>query len=186
MNRTDFIKSSALITAGVALSPKILALKKLSSQNKNNPVFISPQAGKEYQLPNMKITAKLSDKESNGEFEVLEEITDSGYGTPLHTHIKQWEILEVLEGKYKIKANEDIFIAEPGSIVIVPPNTPHCFLNIDSKPSKLRFMLSPGLNFEGFVKEMSELKEMPDIKSLGELLNKYSMELVGEPLKMNE
>ena len=186
MNRTDFIKSSVLMTAGVALSPNIFASKNLSSKNKNNPVFISPQAGKEYELPNMKITLKLSDTESNREFEIFEEITDSGFGTPLHTHKKQWEILEVLEGKYKIKANEDIFIAEPGSIVIVPPNTPHCFLNIDSKPSKLRFMLSPGLNFEGFVKEMSELKEMPDIKSLGELLNKYGMELVGEPLKIND
>ncbi len=180
MNRTDFIKSSVLGLAGISISPKILASNNFHPKNK--PVFIAPNKGREYLLPNMKITVKLSDKESNGEFEIFEEITDSGFGTPLHTHKKQWEVLEVLEGKYKIKANEDIFIAEPGSIVIVPPETPHCFLNIDNKPSKLRFMLSPGLNFEGFLKEMSELKEMPDLKGLGNLLDKYGMELVGEPL----
>ena len=184
MNRADFIKNGVLITTGVALSPNILASN--NSFQRNNPVFISPQAGKEYQLPNMKITVKLSDKESNGEFEIFEEITDSGFGTPLHTHKKQWEVLEILEGKYKITANEDIFIAEPGSIVIVPPKTPHCFLNIHDNPSKLRFTLSPGLNFEGFLKEMSELKEMPDSKKLGSLLNKYGMEPVGEPLKIND
>lgn len=184
MNRTDFIKSSILITTGVVLSPTVLASN--NSSPKSNPIFIAPNKGREYLLPNMKITVKSSDKESNGEFEIFEEITDSGFGTPLHTHKKQWEVLEVLEGKYKIKANEDIFIAEPGSIVIVPPETPHCFLNIHDNPSKLRFTLTPGLNFEGFIKEMSELKEKPDVKSLGELLNKYGMELMGEPLKINE
>ena len=184
MNRTDFLKSSILITTGVVLSPAVLASN--NSYPKGNPVFIAPNKGREYLLPNMKITAKLSDKEINGEFEIFEEITDSGFGTPLHTHKKQWEVIEVLEGKYKIKANEDIFIAEPGSIVIVPPETPHCFLNIHDNPSKLRFTLTPGLNFEGFLKEMSELQKMPDFKSLSMLLDKYGMELVGEPLNLND
>lgn len=157
-----------------------------NSSHKHNPIFIAPQTGNEYQLPHMKITVKVSYKESGGQYEIFEEVTDVGHGTPLHTHIKQWEVLEILEGKYKIKANEEIFIAESGSIVVVPPNTPHCFLNINNKPSKLRFTLSAGLSFEGFIKEMSVLKSMPDPKSLGELLNKYGMELVGEPLKLND
>lgn len=184
MNRIDFIRNSFFLSAGIVIPSTILAAN--TSSDKTKPVFIAPNNGKEYQLPNMKITVKLSDKESNGEFEIFEEITDSGFGTPLHTHKKQWEVLEILEGKYKIKANEDIFIAEPGSIVIVPPDTPHCFLNIHDTLSKLRFMLSPGLNFEGFVKEMSELKGMPDSKDLGNLLSKYGMELVGEPLKISD
>lgn len=184
MNRTDFIKNSVLISAGIIIPSNIFAAN--TSSTKINPVFISPQTGKEYQLPHMKITVKLSDKESKGKFEIFEEITDSGFGTPLHTHKKQWEVLEVLEGKYKIKANEDIFIAEPGSIVIVPPKTPHCFLNIHDNPSKLRFTLSPGLNFEGFLKEMSDLKEIPDAKDLENLLNKYGMELIGEPLRISD
>lgn len=184
MDRTDFIKNSVLGLASISFAPNILA--SFNSSNKDAPVFIKPRTGKEYQCPNMKISVLLSDKESHGEFEIFEEITDSGFGPPFHTHKMQWEVLEVLEGKYMIKANEEIFIAEPGSVVIVPPETPHCFLNIDNKPSKLRFMLSPGLNFEGFVKEMSEQQAMPDVKSLDKLLNKYGMELMGEPLKLND
>jgi len=149
----------------------------------HKPLFITRSNGREYELADMKITA-LMPQGIEYEYEVFEEVTKSGAGTPLHTHIEQWEILEVIEGTYKMMANNETFIAKPGNMVIVPPNTPHCFLNIDPTPSKLRFILSPGKNFEGFLIEMSQLTQKPTPNDMTVLLNKFGMELLGGPMSL--
>ncbi len=146
------------------------------------PTFIPAGKGRTYQLADMKITALLPQHTTEGEYEVYDEITNVGAGSPLHTHIYQWEILEVLEGKYKMKTNDDVHIAEAGSIVIIPPGTPHCFLNIHPAPSKLRIILSPNKNFEGFLMEISAFTTKPDPQQMKGLLYKYGMELLGPPM----
>jgi quercetin dioxygenase-like cupin family protein len=137
---------------------------------------------KKYDLPHMQIAVKVSGDDTGGSFAAFEEITVSGAGTPLHIHRQQWEMLEVIEGKYRIRIGEREIIADAGTIAIVPPGTPHAFLNINPTSSKLRFVLSPGLRFENFIEEMSTFRELPAMDQLCVLLNKYGMELIGPPL----
>lgn len=187
MDRQDFIKKGTVLSIGLIGSTSIVKAAKpvpLVSEN-TAPIFRSPSEGKTYQLPDMKITVKFSDDDNDGVFGIFEEETAPGIGPPLHTHKEQWEIFEIIEGKYKIQINDTIYTAEVGSLALIPPNTPHCFVNINDTTSKLRFILSPSLNFEGFIKEMSQFKEMPNPKKLTGILEKYGMSLVGPPINID-
>src|SRR5688572_25093658 len=124
--RPEFLKKSALLAmCGISIPDSIQASEK------NKHVFVSANEGTVFQLPHMKVSIKVSEKSTDEEFALFEEITEPGFGTPLHAHANQWEVFEVLEGKYKIRANDEIFIAEAGSIAIIPPNTPHAYININ-------------------------------------------------------
>jgi mannose-6-phosphate isomerase-like protein (cupin superfamily) len=52
----------------------------------------------------------------------------AGQGPPLHTH-PYVEIAFTLEGTATITVGEETREVKAGSIVVIPANTPHCFVN---------------------------------------------------------
>ena len=179
LNRKAFLKKTALTSLGIITLPQMI---HAATDQPEQPLFINANAGKNFRLPHIHVTVKISEKNTRGRFALFEETTAPGFGVPLHAHEQQWETFEILEGRYKIKANDEIFIAEKGSIVMIPPNTPHAYINIHSELSRFRFNLSPALNFEGFIAEMSAYQELPATEHLVLILKKYGMNVVGPPL----
>jgi mannose-6-phosphate isomerase-like protein (cupin superfamily) len=54
-----------------------------------------------------------------------------GEGMPfLHLHRRHEEAFYVLEGELQFKLGDEEIHARPGSAILVPPGTPHCFRNI--------------------------------------------------------
>lgn len=183
MGRGDFLRRGVLGTVGVMMGIGGMGREVVGG---SGAVFVGVGEGQVYDLGNMRIRVMVGGEETDGMYEVFEEVTEPGFGPPLHTHVVQWEVLEVLEGRYKFKAGDEVFVGEAGSLVVVPPGVAHCFVNIAEGASRLRFMLSPRKNFEGFVKAMTELGEMPGPEQLGRLLDEYGMELKGAPLGVED
>jgi mannose-6-phosphate isomerase-like protein (cupin superfamily) len=48
----------------------------------------------------------------------------------LHLHRRHEEAFYVLEGELQFKLGDEEIHARPGSTILVPPGTPHCFRNI--------------------------------------------------------
>jgi mannose-6-phosphate isomerase-like protein (cupin superfamily) len=63
-----------------------------------------------------------------------------GTGMPLlHLHRTYTEIFYVLEGELQFQLGDEEINPRPGSTIVVPPRTPHCFRN--SGPGAVRWLM---------------------------------------------
>ena len=110
MDRQEFFKSGILLSIGAVTLSSIVGCTTTKG-SALPPVIIHEMAERTFNLPRISISIKASSSETDGAFAVFKEITTPGAGTPLHTHIDQWEMPEVLEGIYRIRIEEKEFVA---------------------------------------------------------------------------
>ena len=83
-------------------------------------------------LPN----GNLEGAEHGATTSVILDHSEPGHGPRLHKHPYD-ETWVVNEGNISFQAGDNQFEAGPGDIVIVPPETPHKFINNGSSPARL-------------------------------------------------
>ena len=87
--------------------------------------IVSPQDGKDYDWFLNRTYIKVSGKDTAGRYTVIEEHIESGYKLNLHLHRDHTETCYILEGELVVTLGDETFTATPGTVVHVPPNTPH-------------------------------------------------------------
>ncbi len=88
----------------------------------------------------------------------------------------------ILESNFRFIADDQIFMAEPGSFFFVPRGTAHCFQNLGDSQGKLLVMFTPS-GMERFFEEHAELPAGPvDPDRYREIANNSWMEVLGPPL----
>ena len=145
--------------------------------------IISRSKGRRYDYaPNEQITFMLSDADTSGQLDFVE--NEFGYlgGLPLHIHPYQDEIHYILEGKLRYQISQETFDTSSGDCIYIPKGTPHAWINLQEKPARIIGILIPG-GSEGFFKTMSSLPvEQTDSESLTKLAEDYGAKIVGPPL----
>jgi quercetin dioxygenase-like cupin family protein len=99
-------------------------------------------------------TIKVTGKETDGLYSIVEVLEPEGARAPLHLHRKEDEAFYVLEGEMTFHIGDETIKARPGSFVFGPKEVPHTY-TVDSGPARLLFLLSPP-GFEGFVEAISK------------------------------
>jgi len=149
----------------------------------STPIIRTWLEGEKFGIPGIEIVVKVSSEETGGALAVFEETTSPGGGPPLHIHEKQWETFRFLEGTYKLKVGDRSLVVEPGTVAVVPPGTPHAFLNVGSGPARVEFSFSPGLKAEEFFKKLIEMiKETGDFSKVDSLAKQYHVKYIGGQL----
>ena len=102
-----------------------------------------------------------------------------GSGVPPHIHLREDEMLQVLDGEMEVFLAGKIYIAKAGSVSFFPRNVPHGFKNVTDRPVQTRFVVSPGSNFEAFFNELGALPcdQPPDMAKVTEIFNRYGIPL---------
>lgn len=144
--------------------------------------------GETYNVIGELLTFKVTSAEAGGHL-VMELIGQPGGGPPLHTH-EASEIFSILEGEFEFTGLEDgkpyTLQAAAGDTVYIPGGQPHTYKAVGTSPGKATCILSPGADFEGFVREAGVLvtdgqsgpSEPPDIPALIAIANKYGQEFL--------
>ncbi|MBZ5611708.1 MAG: cupin domain-containing protein [Acidobacteriia bacterium] len=130
-----------------------------------------------------KISVKVSGRDNEGAFVVVEVATDVDAGSPLHVHHVENEWFYVLEGEYDIQVGAQVHHLRPGASAYGPKLIPHAWHDVGATPGKMLVVAQPAGNLEAFSEELEELRGHPaDPATFKALFEKYDMEIVGPPL----
>lgn len=128
---------------------------------------VSPGRGKDYDLYLNHAFVKVSGQDTGGLYSIIEEKLEPGFRLDPHLHRKHIETFYILEGEVEFTINGKPVVASAGTVVHVPPNTPHG-IKADT-PSRLLIVCSPG-GFEGlldtYTHMTSEQFENPELLRL--------------------
>jgi mannose-6-phosphate isomerase-like protein (cupin superfamily) len=115
------------------------------------PIFVPPlKSG-----PQEGTTVRISSRQTDGTFCVVEMTTKPGDGVSLHVHDRDEEFYYILEGAYEMEAGDEHFTAQVGAIVVIPRDVPHQFRNAGSVPARALMIFRPG-GFDELGREMRE------------------------------
>jgi quercetin dioxygenase-like cupin family protein len=146
--------------------------------------------GEAFWLLGMLETVKISGKDTDGEFGLLEIVVPAGAGSPWHVHREEDEWFYVLDGELTVWVGGQVIRAPAGSFVFGPQGTPHTFTV--SSPGGASFLLvtEPG-GFEAFMRTCAEPARSltlppppdspPDPAQLAALAAEYGVEIIGPP-----
>jgi quercetin dioxygenase-like cupin family protein len=99
---------------------------------------------------------RLSGRETDGAYAVLEFHLDAGRQIPPHAHCREHEVSYVLEGEIGLRIGEEELIATQGSLVVKPPQVTHVWWNPSGSPARALELISPA-GLERYSRELAEI-----------------------------
>ncbi|PWH83189.1 cupin domain-containing protein [Algibacter marinivivus] len=190
MNRKDFIKSSALSIGAFSLIPMVNACK---TETKNETV-VEPTAPEVEELLNPKIVKnsegkvlnvlgdnqniKLTGKDTNGQYTLIEQNNLPGVGIPPHVHENEDEVFQVLEGQVEMHVGDKTTTLYAGDLIFCPKGVPHSWRVVGEEKARAMLSIFPA-GLEGMFQELSELPAgPPDMKKVSEICGRYKLRFV--------
>jgi mannose-6-phosphate isomerase-like protein (cupin superfamily) len=127
-------------------------------KSKATPIFVPPlksnsQGG---------TTVRITSRQTEGAYCVCEITTLPGDGVSRHVHDRDEEFYYILEGVYEMQAGDERFMAEAGSLVVIPRDVPHQFRNAGQAPARALMIFRPG-GFDELGEEMDEETTEPSV-----------------------
>ena len=125
-------------------------------------------------------------EKTGGSLTVIELMNQPKNGPPLHSHIRDDEVWYVLEGEYRFKAGDAMFVVSEGGMAFGPRGAPHGFQNIGDTPGRLLVIATPS-GVERFFEQCAELLPGPlDTEALAAITDANWAESVGPPLGVSD
>jgi mannose-6-phosphate isomerase-like protein (cupin superfamily) len=133
------------------------------------------------------IAIKVSGRDTDGAYAVLEIPTAPLSGPPLHFHIIENEWFYVLEGEHDFQIGNERLRLRPGASVLAPKLIPHTWVNVGGCSGKMLTVAQPAGRLEEFFSEFGEFvsRGRLDPGQLGQVFEKYAMKVVGPPLSVD-
>jgi quercetin dioxygenase-like cupin family protein len=130
------------------------------------------------------VTIKARGAQTGGALTVFESVPASGEGPPLHLHRAEDEILYVLEGRLRVRLEDDVSEAVAGAFLFIPRGLPHTWQNSGDGPARILFAFAPAA--PGMEQFFERAAEVPDGTPLSEAFAEFAvdagMDVLGPPL----
>ena len=140
--------------------------------------------GRKLNILGEEFSVKISSRDTNGAFTVLENFVPPMSGPPLHRHLRQDEWFYIVEGQFLFEADGKKIQAGPGETVFLRQGTRHTLQNVGVTAGRAVVTVVPG-GLDLFFEELSAtlpLSVQPDPAKLAGLFKKHGLELLGPPL----
>ena len=130
--------------------------------------------GKRVHLGGVGVVFKVSGKDTNGAFSIVEHPLKPRTLARPHLHEGTDEFSFVVKGRVGVRIGDRIFDATPGCYVLKPRGIPHTFWNPGDSPARLVEVISPA-GFEQFFDEASKLflQGPPEVQKVAEVAKRY-------------
>jgi quercetin dioxygenase-like cupin family protein len=124
-----------------------------------------------------RIAVRLSNRDTNGMYAIVESVAAPGCATPMHLHRNEAEQVLIIEGTYRIAVGEKVFEMSGGDSITLPRGVPHSWRNISSEPGRMVVILTPA----GFEQCVQTIRNNPPEK-LETVAASYGCYIVGPPV----
>lgn len=129
----------------------------------------------------IKINCKVSGKDTNNDFSVIESIQPIKGGPAFHVHPDQDEWFHAIEGIYNFKVGNETFRLNPGDSLFAPRKVAHTFALISEGQGRLVSVYQPAGKMEDYYRAGSKLTA-PTWDDIKKLYSDHGMEVVGPEL----
>jgi len=135
------------------------------------------------------LTWKAVGSDTQGHYELVEQLGKRGFASPIHTHERETEGFYILEGNVSFILGSKTISATPGSFLYVPQQTKHGFV-VESEEAKFLVLISPS-GLESFFDEIGKpaksltlpppLESTPSPEQIEAVAVKYGQKFFGPP-----
>ncbi len=178
MKRNDFLKlTAAMGTAAIAVPNALMAsTRKISNDLK--PKIVRNDEGKTINVIGDLQTFKLTGKDTNGLFTLIEEENEPGTGIPPHVHENEDEVFKVVEGEMELTVGEKTTILKAGDLAFGPRGIPHSWKIIGDSKAKVILSVFPA-GIEDMFEELGKLPPgPPDFPKVAEICGRYGIKFI--------
>lgn len=121
---------------------------------------------------------KLTGKDTNGMFTMMEQNNAPGTGIPMHIHENEDEVFKLLEGEIEFIVDGKVTILNDGDAIYLPRLTPHAFKVTGSKNAKAIVTVFPA-GIEEMFSELSQLPAgPPDFARVSEICGNFGIKFL--------
>lgn len=179
MNRKSFLQNSVVGLGSLTLPSFIQAVKETASAKSDlTPKVIKDGEGKVLDVIGDKQTLKITGKDTNNAFTLIEENNHPGVGIPMHIHENEDEVFQVLEGQVEVTVGGKTHLLNPGDIAFGPRGVPHAWKIVGDKEARVMLSVFPA-GLEDMFEELSQLPEgPPDFPKVTEICGRYNIKFV--------
>ena len=116
---------------------------------------------------------KLSGKDTDQQFTLIEQVNEPGTGVPRHVHSREDEVFHVIAGTVQFEVEEEMKTLQPGELVYVPRGTAHSFKVVGDTTAKVMLSIFPS-GIEDMFQELAQLPPgPPDFTQVAEICGRY-------------
>ena len=143
-----------------------------------NPKIVKNDLGHKLNVLGDNQNIKLTGKDTNGQFTLIEQNNQPGVGIPPHVQENEDEVFQVIEGQVEISIGEQTTILHSGDLIFCPKGIPHSWKVVGEGNAKAMLSIFPA-GLESMFEELSQLPPgSPDLEKVGKICGKYNLRFV--------
>jgi mannose-6-phosphate isomerase-like protein (cupin superfamily) len=148
----------------------------------SNQLPISHESKNEWSeiTPGERFSIRVSSKETNSVYTMLEIVVDHRNGTPMHIHQNEDEHFIILEGTAHLACGDKTVDAPAGTSISVSRGIHHAWCNLSKTPLRMLVLFTPG-----GIDEMFRTTAQGGDNNIAALLEKFGTRIVGPTLVDN-
>ncbi|WP_372944370.1 cupin domain-containing protein [Muriicola sp.] len=178
MNRKSFFTNLGALGITLVSTPAIAFRASKEFVNSLTPKIVRRDEGKTINVIGDMQTLKLTGKDTNGLFTLIEEHNDPGVGIPPHIHENEDEIFKVLEGEMELTVGGVTTVLKAGDLAFGPRGVPHSWRIVGDKKAKVILSVFPS-GIEDMFEELAQLPPgPPDFPKVAEICGRYGVNFV--------
>lgn len=121
---------------------------------------------------------KLTGKDTNGLYTLIEQNNQPGAVIPPHMHENEDEVFQVMEGQVEMSIGDKTTILNTGDLIFCPKGIPHSWKVVGEVKAKAMLSIFPA-GIEAMFEELSQLPAgPPDFDKVVQICGKYKVRIV--------
>jgi len=142
------------------------------------PLVVRHNEGKQQVVLGDHQTVKLTGKDTNNQFTLIEQYNEPGMEIPMHVHQNEDEVFHVLEGELEVRVGSETKVLRSGDLGFLPRGIPHSWKVVGDQKAKALLSIFPS-GIEMMFKELTELPAgPPNFEKVAEICGKYNIKFV--------
>lgn len=151
------------------------------------PILLQPGDGATVVSPaGGPVTFKVRAEQTRGMLTAIESVAARGEGPPLHAHLREDEVVYVVEGCLLFRLDDALHEMPAGSFVFIPRGVAHTWQSVSDGPTRFLFAFTPAS--PGMERFFERSAELPDAIRSREAFPRFAtdagVELLGAPLSV--